>query len=646
MRMKPPRTLAAICLMALALFCRAQGRQRVDSLCGVWADTTVAFDHRLDVLASIYAYDSSFTEAKATALAVGSATPDTNTVVWKRQRAMATLARGNILNWLVRNEEAIIHTRAALSRFEQIHDQRGAAYARVVEGYVLLAQGRSDQAVLVEMPAIRYFRAVADTTGLMWGLFDLATAFDMQHDVEHAAQYYRQALDLARIKQPALASGLLIQVVDMYLLGHDTLRATMYMDSLRILLVREQDIDSRGALERFQGDLLLGQGKCMEALEQYELSMRHLLGRIDRNDLIAKMWSKKAQARLCAGSYASAEKDAREGLAFAERFNMKKEAMDNMRVLADALQGMGRAREALQCTQRYYALRDSLVDTRATSRIVGALLSEEHALREAHDSLTNALDKERGSAVAEAALSHSKAQRNVLLITAVLALLITALLVNRYRLKRRLQEEQLRTRLSRDLHDDIGSTLSSINILSSVARKKAEADHDPDAAASLAKISDRSQRLMRNMSDIVWSVDPKKDSIEDLLARMREFSASLFELKGIAHSFDQPAVIPAIGLSAETKNNIYLLFKEAVNNVAKHSQCTHVRVSTALEQNMLHLVVKDDGLGMDLGARTNGHGGNGLRNMRERAAEMRAQLHLVSAPGNGTTITLDVPLRG
>ena len=267
-------------------------------------------------------------------------------------------------------------------------------------------------------------------------------------------------------------------------------------------------------------------------------------------------------------------------------------------------------------------------------------------LRFEHQRDSLVMVNEREQAAAEKATARSRSQRNLLLIGAVLGLVIVVLLWNHYRQRRTIEMERMRTRLSRDLHDDIGSTLSSISILSSVARKKAEADHDPEAAASLAKISDRSQRLMRNMSDIVWSVDPKNDSIEDLLARMREFSTSLFELKGIAHTFDQPAVIPAISLSAETKNNIYLLFKEAVNNVAKHSQCTHVRVSTALEQNMLHLVVKDDGLGMDLGARTNGHGGNGLRNMRERAAEMRAVLHLVSDPGNGTTITLDVPLRG
>ena len=254
-------------------------------------------------------------------------------------------------------------------------------------------------------------------------------------------------------------------------------------------------------------------------------------------------------------------------------------------------------------------------------------------------------DRER--ILAHAAIERGRSQRKWLLIASALMLIIGLLVLNRYRLRRAIQIERMRTRLSRDLHDDIGSTLSSINILSSVARKRVEASGDHDASDALEKISDRSQRLMRNMSDIVWSVDPKKDSLEDLLARMREFSASLFESKGIAHTFEQPSVIPAFSVPVELKNNLYLLFKEAVNNVAKHSQCSQTNVIITVTKSMLRLVVKDDGIGMDMSsAPTNGHRGNGLRNMRERAAEMKAELQFTSVPGTGTAIALELPLRG
>ncbi len=255
-----------------------------------------------------------------------------------------------------------------------------------------------------------------------------------------------------------------------------------------------------------------------------------------------------------------------------------------------------------------------------------------------------AIAQARERAVAQAAIERGRLQRIALVVLSVLVLFISALLVNRYRLKRRLQVAQLRASLSRDLHDDIGSTLSSINILSNVARKKAEVAGDTDAAASLDKISDRSQRLMRNMSDIVWSVDPDKDTLEELFNRMREFASSALEGAGIAHTMDFPHDVPAINLAAGSKNNLYLIFKEAINNVVKHAEAKQVVVSIALEGSTLRMEVKDDGRGFDPAVPTNGHGGNGLRNMKARAAELNATLSLEGVGDTGTAFLLSFSL--
>jgi len=207
-----------------------------------------------------------------------------------------------------------------------------------------------------------------------------------------------------------------------------------------------------------------------------------------------------------------------------------------------------------------------------------------------------------------------------------------------------MQLEQLRTRLSRDLHDDIGSTLSSINILSTVARRKAETGDEAGAAASLSGISERTQRLMRNMSDIVWSVDPEKDTMEELLVRMREFGAAVLEPKGITYRFASAREL-GIALPPAMKSNLYLIFKEAVNNAAKHAQATEVIVSFSRENNRLRMTIADNGQGMESrGSLGNTAGGNGLRNMHARALEMKADLFVNSIPEQGTTIGLVVPL--
>lgn len=210
------------------------------------------------------------------------------------------------------------------------------------------------------------------------------------------------------------------------------------------------------------------------------------------------------------------------------------------------------------------------------------------------------------------------------------------------RLHQVLRVERLRSRLSRDLHDDIGSTLSSISILSTVARKRAEAGDSEGAAASLAGISERSQRVQREMNDIVWSVDPKKDSMEELLIRMREFCATVLEPKGIAFHFDASGEMPA-SLRPEVKSNLYLIFKEAVNNAAKHANASRVLVHLRRDGDGLRMRIEDDGAGFSAdGSATNG-GGNGMRNMRQRAAEMNAGLHI--GPGKERGVMVDLQLR-
>lgn len=231
-------------------------------------------------------------------------------------------------------------------------------------------------------------------------------------------------------------------------------------------------------------------------------------------------------------------------------------------------------------------------------------------------------------------------QRVHLVVLLGFVVLFAALLLVRARTQRHVQLEQLRTRLSRDLHDDIGSTLSSINILSTVARRKAEAGDDAGATASLIGIGERTQRLMRNMSDIVWSVDPERDTMEELLARMREFGSAVLEPKGMYLRFDARGDLEGT-LPPALKSNLYLIYKEAVNNAAKHAHATEVSVSFVHANNRLRMTITDNGKAMEAGdGAGSAGGGNGLRNMRMRALEMKAELTIEGPSPQGTRIDL------
>jgi signal transduction histidine kinase len=208
------------------------------------------------------------------------------------------------------------------------------------------------------------------------------------------------------------------------------------------------------------------------------------------------------------------------------------------------------------------------------------------------------------------------------------------------RLRRRRERSLIRNRIARDLHDDMGSTLSTINILSSMAKSRLHSDI-AKTGEYISKISDNSQRMMEAMDDIVWAIKPDNDSMQKIVARMREFSTSVLEAKEIELRFHSAEAVNNIRLDMEQRRDLFLFFKEAVNNVAKYSHAEHAVIRLALHQHRLILIVEDDGVGFNVDEADNG---NGMGNMRKRADALRGRFQVQSKPGEGSKVTLNIPV--
>ncbi|QNH61739.1 sensor histidine kinase [Hymenobacter sediminicola] len=213
----------------------------------------------------------------------------------------------------------------------------------------------------------------------------------------------------------------------------------------------------------------------------------------------------------------------------------------------------------------------------------------------------------------------------------------------RMRVRQLLALERVRHGIARDLHDDMGSTLSSISILSQIARNHQHQHRPEQAAALLEQIGESSRRMLDAMDDIVWAINPAHDSLEDVTARMRSFASEVLEARGIEFVFQASPSMQGLKLDMRARREFFLLFKEAINNLAKYARCQHARIQLTYEQGLLHLTVQDDGVGFDPTQPAQGSG-NGLTNMRSRAAAMAGQLTIETAPGQGTTLHLRVPL--
>jgi ligand-binding sensor domain-containing protein/two-component sensor histidine kinase len=211
--------------------------------------------------------------------------------------------------------------------------------------------------------------------------------------------------------------------------------------------------------------------------------------------------------------------------------------------------------------------------------------------------------------------------------------------IHRMRVNRLLAVEKIRNRVARDLHDDMGSTLSTINILSSMAKSRMHSD-PVKTTEYLGKISDNSQRMMDAMDDIVWSIKPSNDSMQKIAARMREFAVNVLEAKEIEMDFRIDEPVYDVKLNMEARRDFFLLFKEAVNNAAKYSKADMVTIQLGLHNQRLVLVVADNGTGFD----PDQADGNGMGNMQKRADALHGRLQVVSTLGKGTRITLNIPV--
>jgi PAS domain S-box-containing protein len=212
----------------------------------------------------------------------------------------------------------------------------------------------------------------------------------------------------------------------------------------------------------------------------------------------------------------------------------------------------------------------------------------------------------------------------------------------------RLRElERVRTRIATDLHDDIGSSLTQIVVLSEVARQRVDGN-DGLLAEPLTKITRVSNELVEAMSDIVWAINPKKDHLSDLVQRMRRFASDIFAPCQIRLNLRTHDTDGQIQLGANVRREVFLIFKESVNNIAKHSGCTEARVEFYPEDGSLVLKLIDNGKGFDV-ATVSEHthsskGGNGLISMHRRAQELGGSFEITSNSGQGTSTTLKVPL--
>ncbi len=385
-------------------------------------------------------------------------------------------------------------------------------------------------------------------------------------------------------------------------------------------------------------------------------------------------------------------------LSLAKKSNVKKTIQDSYLALARLDSSSGQWQEAFQNQRLYFQYRDSLINLDNTRKITQLqmqfefkkkedslrywqdlsdrklsqqmLLSQQHAqrilLQDQELSLSTnekhlqqlEIDKKEADLEAQKMISeNNKAQlallekatelsnfeakkqrtlKNYLIGGLVLLGSLSVFAYTNYITRQKLKWQTLRNKIARDLHDDVGSTLSSISIFSEIAQKQSK-----EVIPHLASISESSQKMLEAMADIVWTINPENDQFERILLRMKSFASELLSARNINFEFKVDEHIANLKLPMDVRKNLYLIYKEAINNLAKYSDARNVVFSITEKKNNLTMHIHDDGIGFDTSEKS---AGNGLVNMKNRAEEIGGSLYFNSSSENGTSICLELPV--
>lgn len=397
-------------------------------------------------------------------------------------------------------------------------------------------------------------------------------------------------------------------------------------------------------LKREEGKILMSIGLLMadknEMLSAKEYYNKGKQLAIESNDSAAIVLADRQMSAILKTHHSQviAEKQLVSNINTTKQAGNKKEELLLYKTLSDLYVKSGAADKALLYTKKYYEGRDSMLSKEVHMEVSRLEEQYKHEKKEAEIALLK-----KDQQLIQAQLKRQKEIKFAFMAFAVLLLVLALLLINRFRVvskaKRVIEMEKMRNQIAKDLHDDIGSTLSSINIMSEVMLH--QADNGLVDTNGLRKIKENSSAIMESMSDIVWAINPQNDTVEKVIFKMKEFASDLLDPLNIRYTFVEKGSFSALQLDAQKRRDIYMVFKETINNAAKYSHCKNIYILLEHDGQSLVLIIKDDGKGFDVQKIKIG---NGLKNIDERVFSMAGSINRITNDGSGTKIHLEVPI--
>lgn len=512
-----------------------------------------------------------------------------------------------------------------------------------------LKSGAQDQAIKHYEQALKLHQTAPTPTNEAWLAYCYGQIYYDQRLYEQSLELHQKAL--AQFQKLHHKRGMAFSELGKgnthYLLYQDDLAAQSYNNALQHFLKLS---DNSGAAICYSNlsRVSLEKQEHQRAVEYIEKALQ-LLGSGNYMTLEAGTYQQLGDSYAEMGQNQKAIAAIQKALAIARQSNNKTIIRDCYKSLSEMYNAMGQNKSAYDYLLAAYRIKDSIQRVEFSRRLAQMEAQYESAQKEEQIKYLQQKRKMDNLLLKE---QEAKLQRHQLLLgMSMVVILVSAIALYFYLSKRRLvesvrqkelireAEENERQRIAKDIHDDFGSGLSKIKVLSELATSKS-ATQPAELEPALQSISATSASLIENMKDLVWVMKPENSTLESLVARLREYVYDYLEDLPITIHFAMPQYLPNKEIAKTANRNIQMIFKEAIQNIVKHANASAIWIDIRIEDK-LEIHIEDNGNGFILQEYSNS---NGLINMRQRAKTLGGELHIDPVLEQGTYIKLTVPL--
>lgn len=528
--------------------------------------------------------------------------------------------------------KALEYGEKSLTLFTELNDRHNMGIGSYNNGRLYYSLGDIARAVRSFEYALKMIGSSTDQSLLPYCLNMLGFISKEQQELEKAMEFHQRAYTAAtELKDDeALAYTITCRALVLFEQKHFTEAKKNFADSWA-LYKKIGDVQNQAAQLYHLGQVGYETGQYQAAMKNDEEALALYTRRNDRPGL-ASVHHALGKLYFQLGNAREAEMHFQKSLTIGRELGFPAHISSAAEGLYKLYRQQKEVTKALEMHELFVRMRDSVNNEVTRKNVLKAQYRYEFEMKLAADSIRTAEEK----IIFQARLSQEKTQRYALIIGIVLVLVIAGFAISQLRVRKRLEELKLRNQIASDLHDEVGSAISSISLFAGMARMKGgkEADH------LVEKIEEASRETINNMSDIVWSIEPANDRLQNMVSKMRQFGEHLAAPLHIAFQLEADAEAERLSLDMRQRKNVYLVYKEAVNNACKHAQPTAITVTLRKKTNALVMTVSDNGRGFDVTQESTGYG---TGSMKARAAELNGKLEITSSKETGTLLQLTVP---